>query len=118
MGTLFPSLTQDEQDLACTYAGKDIDCPTGGCVGFSVMLPTGFMAQDQTTQDNLIAPQLACFPKNANWDVVPEAALPSLAGSCAGATLNRDFCPATAETQDYGPMGYSPLLDRRGGLRE
>ena len=91
MGTLFPSLTQDEQDLACTYAGKDIDCPTGGCVGFSVTLPTGFVAQDQTTTDNLLAPQLACFPEDTNWNIFPAAALPNLAGSCARCTAQPRF---------------------------
>ena len=114
-GTLFPSLTQDEQDLACTYAGKDIDCPTGGCVGFSVMLPPEFMAQDQTTKENLVTPQLACFPKDANWDIFPEAALPSLAGSCAGATLNRDFCPATPDQESRSDALFS-AVDRRGAV--
>jgi hypothetical protein len=104
VGTLFPSLTKDEQDLACTYAGKDIDCPTGGCVGFSVTLPSGFMADDQTTNDKLLAPLAGCFPKDTNWDVVPEAALSSLAGSCFGAPLNRDFCPAPV-TSPYRPNG-------------
>ena len=119
IGTLFPSLTQDEQDLACTYAGKDIDCPTGGCVGFSVTLPPEFMAQDQTTKENLVTPQLACFPKDTNWDIFPEAALPSLAGSCAGATLNRDFCPATPDQESRSDGLFSAARPaRRGGFRE
>jgi len=95
MDTLFPSLTQEEQDLACTYAGKDIDCPTGGCVGFSVTLPSEFVACDQTTTDKLVAPLLGCFPEDANWNIVPHAVGSDLAGSCADAPLNRDFCQAT-----------------------
>ncbi len=117
MGTLFPSLTQDEQDLACTYAGKDIDCPTGGCVGFSVTLPSAFVAQDQTTTNKLLSPLLGCFPEDANWNIFPAAALPNLAGSCAGAPLNRDFCPATG-TEPHGPDGLFSAARPAGQRRE
>jgi hypothetical protein len=46
------NLTQAERDITCGHAGEDIDCPTGGCVGFSVKLPAGFVASDQTTANN------------------------------------------------------------------
>jgi hypothetical protein len=117
MGTLFPSLTQDEQDLACTYAGKDIDCPTGGCVGFSVTLPSAFVAQDQTTTNKLLSPLLGCFPEDANWNIFPAAALPGLAGTCAGAPLNRNFCPATG-TEPHGPDGLFSAARPARQLRE
>ena len=61
----FGNLTADERNIACSYAGKDIDCPTGGCVGFSVTLPEDFQANDRTTIPSALA---QCFPKE-NWNV-------------------------------------------------
>jgi hypothetical protein len=92
----FINLTQDERNIACSYAGKDVDCPTGGCVGFSVTLPAGFVAKDQTTANNsaLVRGLAMCFPKDANWNVTPIAAPSDLAGACVGknAPINTDFC--------------------------
>ncbi len=36
-----------ECNTACGWAGKDIDCPMGGCYGFSVKMPDDFVASDQ-----------------------------------------------------------------------
>jgi hypothetical protein len=60
-------LTPEERNVACSYAGKDIDCPTGGCAGFSITLPEGFVANDQTTANNsaLVTGLAQCFPKAA-----------------------------------------------------
>jgi hypothetical protein len=81
----FGNLADDERNIACSYAGKDIDCPTGGCVGFSVKLPLGFVANDQTTK-MLLSKQAVCFPNDANWNVPPVQVDSSLAGCCgAGA---------------------------------
>jgi hypothetical protein len=90
---LFPSLTQAERDLACSYAGKDVDCPTGGCVGFSVTLPSTFVAQDQTVKQDLLSPLLTCFPNDSDWNVMVNPASMDLAGkACYKAPLNKDFC--------------------------
>jgi hypothetical protein len=91
---VFPSLTQDERDIACSYAGKDIDCPTGGCVGFSVTLPAGFVANDQTTANNskLVKGLAECFPKDDKWNFNPVAAPKGLAGACVNAPIKADFC--------------------------
>src|SRR5262249_26326260 len=79
------NLTQAERDETCSHAGEDVDCPTGGCVGFSVTLPGTFMAQDQTTTMGIPSKLAMCFPKDANWNVQPLAALSTLAGTCTGA---------------------------------
>ena len=46
-----------------SWAGKDLDCPEGGCFGFSFRLPPGF---DNGTEER---PPVTCFPKDANWNV-------------------------------------------------
>ena len=91
------NLTADERDIACGYAGKDKDCPTGGCVGFSVKLPSGaagFQANDQTTTMEIPAKHKECFPKDTNWNVnlKPLEAPSSLAGTCYQAPMKADFC--------------------------
>jgi hypothetical protein len=77
-------------------AGEDIYCPTGGGVGFSVTLPPGFVASDQATANNsaLVKSLAMCFPKDANWNVMPMAAPSGLLGTCVNARMNKtgDFC--------------------------
>jgi hypothetical protein len=92
-GNVFP-LTDTELNTACSYAGKDIDCPSGGCVGFSVTLPEGFNAEDQTTKMGIHLKLASCFPKDANWNVTPIAAPSGLAGTCVNAPIKTDFCPS------------------------
>jgi hypothetical protein len=55
----------------CGHAGEDIDCPTGGCAGFSVTVPAKFMANDQTVTMGILSTLASCFPKDANWNVTP-----------------------------------------------
>jgi hypothetical protein len=96
---VFPPLTPDEQlnvddlNATCAYAGKDIDCPTGGCVGCSVTLPESFEAKDQTAANNfaLLKPLAMCYPNNATWNRTPTALT---TGACTAATapLNCNFC--------------------------
>jgi hypothetical protein len=85
----FGNLTDDERNIACSYAGKDIDCPAGGCIGFRVKLPAGFQANDQTNIPSRLA---QCFPKDANWNVTPARADSGLAGACSSAPMKPDFC--------------------------
>ena len=90
----FGNLTADERNLTCSYAGKDIDCPSGGCVGFRVTLPAGFRANDETKNSNIPSTLAQCFPKDANWNVTPAQAPSSLAGAaCYQAPMKTDFCP-------------------------
>jgi len=93
------NLTEAERNIACGRAGEDVDCPKGGCVGFSVTLPggqDGFVAKDQTTANNsaLVKGLATCFPKDKNWNVTPIAAPSGLAGACVGknAPIWTDFC--------------------------
>jgi hypothetical protein len=103
------NLTQSERDITCGRAGEDADCPQGGCVGFSVTLPAGFVAQDQTTaNDSALVKSLAtCFPKDENWDATRKPS--DLAGACVGETRpsrgifalpNRRSPPSGAESYD------------------
>jgi hypothetical protein len=90
------NLTQAERDITCGRAGEDVDCPKGGCVGFSVTLPNGFKAEDQTiANDSALVKGLAtCFPEGANWNIEPIAVPGGLAGACVGknAPIKTDFC--------------------------
>jgi len=87
----FGNLTADERNIACSYAGKDIDCPSGGCVGFRVKLPASFTASDQTRNLNAPSKLAQCFP--ANWNITPAQADPGRAGACSQAPMKTDFCP-------------------------
>lgn len=96
----FPELTQAEREATCSHAGEDIDCPTGGCVGFSFKMPA-FTATDQVVNQKLTtnAKYAMCFPKDANWNIFPLTPLdPKLVGACRGQTaapMAADFgsCP-------------------------
>jgi hypothetical protein len=41
---IFPKLSLEERNITCGDASKDVDCPTGGCVGFSVKFLAGLEA--------------------------------------------------------------------------
>jgi hypothetical protein len=65
----YPILTTDpnfwnECDSVCqNWAVKDLDCPTGGCYGFSVTFPSGFKAAPSPNP----LPTPDCFPEDTNW---------------------------------------------------
>ena len=89
----FEPLTPEERNLTCSYAGKDVDCPTGGCVGFTFTLPTTFLAEDQSLKQNLPMSGLTtCFPKDLPWNFTPVEADQGLAGECYKAPMTPDFC--------------------------
>jgi len=79
------NLTDAERNTTCGYAGKDVDCPTGGCVGFRVTLPGGFAAIDQSMLNELPSKLAMCYPNDANgnkfWNKGPQQNL----GTCPGA---------------------------------
>jgi hypothetical protein len=61
---VFINLTKEERDITCGYAGKDVACPTGGCVGISVNFPggpEGFVANDHITKMNPPSKLAMCF---------------------------------------------------------
>ncbi len=67
-----------DDSAICDYAGSSVDCPQGGCVGFSVTLPASF-ATDPTPDPR---PDPMPFPQNADWNVPWTLASQELAGSC------------------------------------
>ncbi len=81
------------------WAGKDIDCPEGGCPGFSFKLPSGpdgFVADDK---GNILEangghrPPPMCFPKEAPWTAEFIRADMDVAGSCKTTPIdNAKFC--------------------------
>jgi hypothetical protein len=80
-GCVLPStdpLYADCQSICSKWAGKDIDCPSGGCFGFGVKLPAGFSTGPKPN----LPPVQKCFPQNTDWNVPFVAASSSAAGSC------------------------------------
>lgn len=91
--------TQCEAGNICgRWAGKDIDCPEGGCPGFSFKLPPapGFVADNlgNVLQSNGgHRPQPICFPEEAPWTAEFVRADPTVAGSCETTPVdNAKFC--------------------------
>jgi len=67
-----------DNSAICTYAGNGVDCPQGGCLGFSVTLPASF-ATDPMPDPR---PDPVPFPQNADWNVSWTLASQDLAGTC------------------------------------
>jgi hypothetical protein len=67
-----------DDSAICDYAGYSVDCPEGGCLGFSVTLPASF-ATDPTPDPR---PDPVPFPQNADWNVSWTFASRDLAGTC------------------------------------
>lgn len=79
---------------SCRYwAGRDIDCPEGGCYGLAVKMPSGFVAKDQGS--NVQWPTPSCpKPTDAGWSTAfsttTKAKQPD---DCAYTTIPADkFC--------------------------
>src|SRR5215831_7038016 len=67
-----------DNSAICNYAGNAVDCPQGGCLGFSVTLPASF-ATDPTPDPR---PDPVPFPPSPNWNVTFTPASQDYAGSC------------------------------------
>ena len=53
-----------ESDSVCSHwAGKDVDCPVGGCYAFGITLPQGFTAGPKPN----MPPPPVPFPNNSTW---------------------------------------------------
>src|SRR5262249_53017569 len=67
-----------DDSAICSYAGSSVDCPQGGCVGFSVTLPASFATDPQPNP----RPDPVLFPQSPDWNVTFTLASQSYAGSC------------------------------------
>jgi hypothetical protein len=79
------------QSVCGKWAGKDVDCPQGGCFGFGVKLPTGFTTGPKPN----LPPSPQCFPRNDDWNTPFTLAPQSVAGqACYYSSLPEPkFCP-------------------------
>jgi len=71
-------LYADCQHACSRWAGNDVDCPQGGCYGFSVKLPTRFQAGPKQG----LPPAPVCYPKNENWNLKFMPSTENVAGVC------------------------------------
>jgi len=67
-----------DDSAICSYPLESLDCPQGGCLGFSVTLPASF-ATDPTVNPR---PDPVPFPQTPDWNVPWTLASQDLAGSC------------------------------------
>lgn len=84
----------DNKNTICSWAVRAVDCPDGGCLGFSFKLPTGFQA------DDLDPPTPTCYPSknpdelNSVWNIDFDPVRDDLAGP--GCNVNplppKNFC--------------------------
>jgi hypothetical protein len=67
-----------DDSAICSYPREGLDCPQGGCLGFSVTLPASFAT------DPMVNPRPAPvpFPQTPDWNVPWTLASQDLAGSC------------------------------------
>jgi hypothetical protein len=91
----------ENNNTICDWAVRAVDCPTGGCYGFSFTLPHDFPPENPVPP-----PAPCCFPDNPDWNVkferAPNGAPPkNIAGSCSDTPApDPEFC-----TMPACPMG-------------
>lgn len=79
----------DNKNNICSWAVRTVDCPEGGCVGFSFKLPTDPPAEP------LPPPAPCCFPDNADWNVNFSPVGQNIAGNCQDSNPPKPvFCTA------------------------
>jgi len=64
----------DNENTICSWSVRAVDCPKGGCLGFSFTLPDSFEPQD------LAPPAPCCYPDNSDWNVKFDHATKGVAG--------------------------------------
>jgi len=99
-------------NLCAKWAGKDIDCPMDGCLGFSFKLPPapGFVADNMgsTLQPDGHRPEPVCFPQEPPWMADFTRAL-EVAGSCENTPINNSkFCTTLGVPAPDIPVPDSP----------
>ncbi|HVY54675.1 MAG TPA: hypothetical protein VHC46_02870, partial [Thermodesulfobacteriota bacterium] len=86
----------DSGNICGKWAGKDVDCPKDGCIGFSFKLPNpGFVADDKGSilQPSGHRPDPTCFPNAVPWNISLTRASADVAGSCSITPIdNPKFC--------------------------
>ena len=103
----------EDGDICGRWAGKDLDCPSGGCPGFSFKLPVGFVADDMgnVLQPEGHRPKPMCFPQEAPWTADFLRASADVAGSCDMTPIDDPkFCitPGVPAPEDPGDGGGTP----------
>lgn len=104
---LYQKCIQNEHAI-CSWSGIDVDCPSGGCFGFSFTMPDDFSAQIAALSDpNQVRPPAECFPNTPDWDVAWTHADPDLAGECFNPVLGLvRFCDGSAKA----PLQSRPII--------
>ncbi len=73
-----------DDSAICGWAGRDNDCPAGGCLGFSVTLSSSFATDPKPDP----RPDPVPFPSTPAWNVAWDPASSDLAGDCADPPRN------------------------------
>ncbi len=66
----------DNKNNVCSWAVRAVDCPEGGCYGFTFTL-----TEDPPAQP-IAPPAPCCFPNNTEWNVSFSPVSKEIAGSC------------------------------------
>jgi len=98
------------EHAVCRWSGIDVDCPEGGCYGFSFTLPSGFETEDcnetigsqdqcgRTVSAGGKRPDIECFPTGLPWEVPWISAKDGIAGKepvCTNSPVEpKNFCDA------------------------
>lgn len=128
---LFELCRQDNgngEHQVCRWSGIDVDCPEGGCYGFSFTLPPTFQTEDcdetpgsanqcgRTISQGGKRPDVECFPANTLWDVpwieAQKINGQNVAGACAGFPVEpRNFC---GEPSTEAPVARNLIVGTPG----
>jgi hypothetical protein len=84
-----PASKADCDEICGTWAVKDIDCPSGGCIGFGFKLPTPFTIPATNPR-----PAPTGFPKDSHWNLYAGAGFQKMAGA-AGSGMPGAQCTYT-----------------------
>ena len=94
------------------YAGKDIDCPLNGCLGFSFKLPGQFTPDNQGSvvqSKGGHRPDPGCFPNEAPWNIELTRASAGVAGSCSTTPIDSPkFCTSPTPRPTFAPPSGGP----------
>jgi|GEM_PF-392799 len=84
-------------DICKRWAGKDIDCPLEGCPGFSLTLPSFFVADDMGSKlvsEGGHRPDPSPFPQEDTWNVELKRATIDGDEGCEDTPIDDpNFCP-------------------------
>ncbi len=100
------------EHAVCRWSGIDVDCPEGGCYGFSFTLPSGLNFQTEDCDETIGSsnqcgrtvsaggkrPDIECFPTGLPWEVPWISAKDGIAGKepvCTNSPVEpKNFCDA------------------------